>query len=450
MDSTGQRDPTGPTQVVVEVTNTLATNFTTGIQRVVREIVNGLDGPAGSGLEVLPVVAPSTGADFRRLTDDERECLRNHPAGGPAGRRADGFGPLSPLVRRVGDLPLTLRAREVVATRQARRQESPPGHAELSLGPIERGAFPAGSVFADIEGSWYDPTPRAELLPRLVAAQVHPFVLVHDVMPLLFPQWFTAQHVQVFRDWLTAQLRHAELFLANSECTAADLRRIAPELGVHHQLDVQVVPLGADHPVSNAVPVPRIDQLGPYVLVVGTLEPRKNQAVVLDAIERLRDRHPDLALVLVGKEGWMVDSLVRRIRSHPLLGDRIFWLGGIDDAQLAWLYQHAFLSVAPSIYEGLGVPVMEALHHGCPTISSTGGALPEAGAGLSELFDPQDVDALVDLLTRHLEDPAHHARQRAAAAGYAGPTWDDTARAVASAVRRISGSGSGSGSVRMP
>ena len=166
MGSTDRRDPAAPTQVVVEVTNTLSVDFTTGIQRVVREVVNGLDGPAGDGLEVVPVVTPAVGADFRRLTDDERARLRTHPAGGRAGRRADDFGPLSPLVRRVGDLPLTLRARAVVAARRNRRREILPGHAELSLGPIERGAIPAGSVFADIEGSWYNPTPRAELLPR--------------------------------------------------------------------------------------------------------------------------------------------------------------------------------------------------------------------------------------------------------------------------------------------
>ena len=82
------------------------------------------------------------------------------------------------------------------------------------------------------------------------------------------------------------------------------------------------------------------------------------------------------------------------------------------------------MAVAPSIYEGLGVPVMEALHHGCPTISSTGGALPEAGGGLSELFDPHDVDALVALLRRHLTDPAHHAAARAAAARLPGADLD--------------------------
>lgn len=425
------------TQVVVEVTNTLSIDFTTGIQRVVREVVNGLDGPAGTGLEVVPVVTPSVGADFRRLTSDELERLHTHPAGGRAGRRADDFGRLSPLVRRVGDQPLTLRARATVSGWRRRRAEIMPDHAELSLGPLSRGAIPPGSVFADLEGSWYDPTPRAELLPALRAADVHTLVLVHDVMPMLFPEWFTPQHVQVFREWLTAQLHHAELFLTNSQCTATDLRRVAGELGVTRELDVRPVPLGADYPVVTPRPVADAAHLGRFVLVVGTLEPRKNQQVVLDAFERLQSDHPDLALVLVGKEGWLVDQLVQRLRHHPLRGERVLWLGGVDDAQLAWLYDHAFVAVAPSIYEGLGVPVMEALHHGCPTISSTGGAQPEAGGGLSELFDPLDVDELVALLRRHLDDPGHHAAARAAAVAHRGPTWADTAAAVAASVRDL-------------
>lgn len=427
------------TQVVVEVTNTLSIDFTTGIQRVVREVVNGLDGPAGEGFEVVPVVAPAVGADFRRLTDDERARLRTHPAGGRAGRRADDFGPLSPLVRRVGDLPVTLRARAWVSQRRRRRREILPQHAQLSLGPIRDGALPAGSVFADLEGSWYDPMPRAELLPELRDAGVHRAVFVHDVMPMLFPQWFTAPHAAVFRDWLVAQLHHAELFLANSNCTAQDLRRVAAELGVDRDLDVRVVPLGADPPVVEPRPVDVADRLGRYVLVVGTLEPRKNQQIVLDAVERLHSDHPDLSLVLVGKEGWMVDALVQRLRHHPLLGDRVFWLGGVDDAELAWLYQHALVTVAPSVYEGLGVPVMEALEHGCPTLSSTGGALPEAGGGLSELFEPDDTDTLVALLRRHLEDDAHHRARRDAAAAHRGPRWSDTTAAVAAALRDLVG-----------
>lgn len=425
------------TQVVVEVTNTLSVDFTTGIQRVVREVLRGLDGPAGEGLEVVPVVAPSVGADFRRLTPDERERLRAHPAGGRAGRRADDFGRLSPIVRRVGDLRVTLAVRARVASWRRHRVELHPDHVELSLGPVDAGAIAAGGVFADLEGSWYDPMPRAQLLPQLRRAGVHRLVLVHDVMPLLHPEWFTGPHVEVFRAWLAAHLRDTEVFLTNSSCTARDLGTVARGLGVTRDLDVRVVPLGADPPVARPVAVPEARHLGRFVLVVGTLEPRKNQQVVLDAVERLLPDHPDLGLVVVGKEGWMVDRLVQRLRNHPLRDERVLWLGGIDDGQLAWLYQHAFVTVAPSLYEGLGVPVLEALHHGCATVASDGGAQPEAAGGAAELFDPHDVDGLVAILRRHLTDEEHHAAARAAAAAHRSPTWTDTAAAVASSIREL-------------
>ena len=285
--------------------------------------------------------------------------------------------------------------------------------------------MPPGSIFFDLEGSWYDPTPRSTLLPELRAAGVHTVPLVHDVMPIRFPEWFTRPHVQVFRSWLVAHLRAGEVFLTNSECTAADLRTVAADEGIGGDLDIRVLRLGADYPAPVPTPVEQADELGRYIMVVGTLEPRKNQRVVLDAVEQLRRDHPDLGLVLVGKEGWMVEELVGRIRNHPELDRRLFWLGGVTDAELAWLYDHAFLTVAPSIYEGLGVPVLEALDRGCPTICSTGGALPEAGAGVTELFEPTDTAALVSLIRRHLDDDDHHRAKRAEAAAHQGPTWDE-------------------------
>jgi glycosyltransferase involved in cell wall biosynthesis len=258
-------------------------------------------------------------------------------------------------------------------------------------------------------------------------------------MPVLFPDWFTAQHGQVFRDWLCAHLRNSQSFLANSQCTADDLRRVAEQLGLPVPTDVRVIPLGADPPTLTPRPVPELVGCDRMLLVVGTLEPRKNQRIVLDAFERLHPAHPDLTLVLVGKEGWMVDDLVRRIRRHPSLGTGLFWLGGLDDEQLAWCYRQAFLTVAPSVYEGLGVPVLEALHHGCATVASNGGAQPEAGGDAVELFAPDDLEGLVAVVSRHLDDPAHHELRRAAAAAHRTPTWDQATAAVAAALVGLAG-----------
>jgi len=441
-------DAAPPTKVLIEVTDTISIGYTTGIQRVVREIIAGLRGPANPDLEIVPIVKPSAHGDYRTLTEEEDQRLRDHPPGGRAGRRADNFGPLSPMVRVLGDLRIVIWLRVTIGKLLRRRKEFHPINEQLAIGrPVP------GSVFVDLEGSWYDPEPRAELLPRLQSQGVSSMVLVHDVMPVIHPEWFDPRHIRVFESWLDAHFRWSTRFLANSECTARDLRAVARRHGVRDELDVVVIPLGADYMVTAPETVELPPEAGRFLLVVGTLEPRKNQRIVLDAFDRLRDEYPDLALVLVGKEGWMVDDLVHRIRTHPEHERRLLWFGGIDDAELSWLYEHAFLAVTPSRYEGLGVPVIEALAHGCATIASTGGALPEAGTGSTELIDPDDLDGLVALVRQHLDDPEHHAAAVARAAAYRPPTWSETTAVVSEAVRGLAGrepSTRAAGTVRDP
>jgi len=269
---------------------------------------------------------------------------------------------------------------------------------------------------------------------------VHSAVLVADVMPELFPEWFDSGQLRLFGGWLRAHLEHSGSFICISQNTADDLREVAARQGVPGELPVVVVPLGADFTAVEPRPLELPPQMGRFLLVVGTLEPRKNQELVISAFDRLRRRHDDLGLVLVGRRGWLVDDLAERIRAHPEFGRRLLWPERVDDAQLAWLYRHAFCTVAPSRYEGLGVPVMEALHHGCATISSSGGALPEAGAGLVEVIDPDDVDGLCVLVEQHLLDPAHHERSRARAATYEAPSWSDATAAIAAALSDLASS----------
>ena len=411
--------------VIVEVTNTLALPYTTGYQRLVRSLVAGLQGPAGDGLDVVPVVWPTELGGYRRLLPDEERQLAAHPPGGRATRRADAFGPLSPIVRGVADLGPARRARAGADLRRRRRALTPDVRAlSIDIPPL-------GSVFLDLEPGWHDPEPRDVLLPRLRASGVHTAVLVADVMPELFPEWFDPSQRRLFGRWLRAHLATTDLFVCISACTERDLQRVARDNGVTRGLRTSVIPLGADFPVVEPVPVALPPSLGRFLLVVGTLEPRKNQQLAVEVFDRLAPRHPDLGLVLVGKEGWLVGDLVAGLRSHPEWGRRLLWLEGVDDAGLAWLYQHAFLTLAPSRYEGLGVPVMEALHHGCPTIASTGGALVEAGDGRVETLDPDDPDALEVLVERHLLDATFHEAATARAAGYRAPSWDDSARRLA-------------------
>jgi glycosyltransferase involved in cell wall biosynthesis len=427
--------PEGTTTVFVEVTNTLSVDFLTGFQRHTREILRHLPGPEADGpVRVVPIRWCPRHRTYRRLTDAEAERLaRPVPSTPPVsgGLRAAVEqlpAPLARSTRRVARSPIARAARQALVP--ARR---PPAHPELELG-----GWPAGSIFFDLEPAWHDPRPRAELLPELVDAGVIPVPLVADVLPETHPEWFESAPAARFRAFLHAHLRQSARFLCISAATERDLRRVADAIGETRPLDCVVTPLGSDF-VRNDDPQPLPPELlgARYALDVATFEPRKNHALLLDAFDRLSERRSDATLVLVGKVGWKSEALLERLATHPLLGTRLFWFERADDELLASLYRHAFVAVTPSLSEGFGTPVIEALAHGVPTLSSRGGALPEAGGDLAEYFDPHDADALVALWERHLAEEGWNLAQRRRLAGYRAPTWGATAAAVLAALEPL-------------
>lgn len=387
--------------MLIEVTNTLQARSTTGYQRFVRAFVNELRAPGSPSFDVIPVVWEGRG--YRRLTAGEETALaapRVRVSAGTGGSWRHG--------------PLLRPARACGRRLRAWRRRS------LRL------TVPAGAVFFDAEPAWHDPQPRALLLPELQALGVTVVTMVADVLPVERPEWFEPRVAAAFASWLQAHLAASDLVLAISEHTRAEVVARA-----ERPVPVQVVPLGADFDEAvDPVPVPLPSGLDQVLLVVGTLEPRKNQALAIDLLDRLSPEHPDVGVVLVGKRGWLVDELAARIAAHPLQGSRLVWLAATSDAELAWLYHRAFLALVPSWSEGLGLPVLEALRAGVPTITSTGGALPEAGHGLTETAEPADLDSWERLVRRHLEVPAHHAAARRAVATFAPPTWRAAAQVV--------------------
>lgn len=413
--------------VYVEVTTTLAARFTAGYERMVRCLISETNRIEDRPLELVPVVAAHRD-QHRRLTDDEWARLAQHPTGGTNRRRADRFGPLSPAIRKAVANPVVGRTRNALARQRRRITTSP------ALRGLDVGIPDYGSVWLDLEPAWNDPADRRDLLGRLSAQGVHSAVTVADVMPELYPDWFDDQQRRLFGNWLEAHLEHSGLFLCISHNTERDLRQVARSRGFDRDLNCVVIPLGAQLPDTEPEEIDLPTGMGRYLLVVGTLEPRKNQELVLDAFDQLSRRHGDLGLVLVGRQGWMVDDLAERIRRHPLADTRLLWPDAVTDGQLAWLYQHAFLTIAPSRYEGLGVPVMEALGYGSPTLASTGGALAEAGGDHVETIDPDDTDALVVAIERHMLDPTHHRRLTDAAGRFEVPRWSRTAEVFADAL----------------
>jgi glycosyltransferase involved in cell wall biosynthesis len=158
--------------------------------------------------------------------------------------------------------------------------------------------------------------------------------------------------------------------------------------------------LAGRHAPATAEPV---DGLPPrYLLFVSTIEPRKDLGTLIDAYEHLRDSGAyDGALVVVGKVGWKSESLVRRLR-----GRGIIHLDNLRASHLATVYKTAEAFVFPSIYEGFGFPLLEAMAHGVPAVAAKSSSLPEIGGDAALYFPPRDVHSLATQLVRITHDTA--------------------------------------------
>jgi glycosyltransferase involved in cell wall biosynthesis len=429
--------------VHVDVTDTVRSQWTAGIQRVVRQLVRHLD--ADPRITLVPIVWSTPLRSFRLLTPHERALLREAPVSGSTAAAADDH----PLRRGISRLRAALRwalvrllglTRTKAAASELLRRLSIitvyRHQRPLTMGIDD---MPPGSVLLELDAVWnVVEVDRDALYGQLRARGVRLVSLVYDLLPQRHPEWFEGSVVEVCTRSLTAQVRHSDDLVAISEHTRAALKEWAEAEGVTAP-DPLVVRLGADGaaPLSG---VPRTAELphgvpqGSYVLVVGTVEPRKNHRTLLDAFERLRAVRPEVQLVVVGRPGWCNDELVERLLDLHATDPSVHWLRGVDDQTLAALYAHAFVVAVPSVTEGYGLPVIEALGHGVPVVSSSGGSLPEAGGDLVDYVDPLDVDGWVSALRLHLEDPAHHARRRAAAASYRPPGWNEAARQLADAI----------------
>jgi glycosyltransferase involved in cell wall biosynthesis len=143
---------------------------------------------------------------------------------------------------------------------------------------------------------------------------------------------------------------------------------------------------------------------GDFLLFVSTIEPRKNVPTLLRAFRRLMDAyHPNVQLVLAGEKGWLYDEVFQLVRDLKLV-DKVVFLGRVSTEELLWLYNVAQALVSPSIYEGFGLPPLEAMACGTPVIVSNVSSLPEVVADAGILVDPYDAEELSVAMWRLLSD----------------------------------------------
>ena len=295
-----------------------------------------------------------------------------------------------------------------------------------------------GSLDSDAILYPYWPSPpfrRADAPPAVV--------FVHDLAFRVRAGEVPWQQRLYFRAVLPPALRHAAAVIVPSESTKRDLLQLYRVPGL--EAKVEVVAEGLPTEV-HAGPLPDGVEPG-FVLSVGTVEPRKNLPRLLAAYRRLRGRQGTLPfiingrpgvpdLVIAGRPGWAYGDTLQRIATEP----GVRYLGHVDEPTLSALYASASVLAFPSLYEGFGLPLLEAMARGVPAVVGEAGALPELALGAALTVDAEDEEAIASALERLLADESLRKKLgeegRRRTKGY---TWANAAERTLDVLRRAAG-----------
>jgi glycosyltransferase involved in cell wall biosynthesis len=266
-------------------------------------------------------------------------------------------------------------------------------------------------------------------------ARVPTALVVHDMVAFAQPDWAQPRAGRIERATLGPATRRAAAFICVSEATRADLVERYPVTASR----AIVIPHAASEAFSPAAASPetlrRLELERPFVLAVGTLEPRKNLERLIDAWMALPEpARADHELVLVGPRGWQEEAILARAATG---GVRI--PGFVSDADLAALYASCTVFAYPSLYEGFGLPVLEAMRCGAPTLTSNVSSLPEVAADAAVLVDPYDTEAIREALAELLGSSARREALRQRGIERARSfSWERTASGVRDLMRGLS------------
>jgi len=256
-------------------------------------------------------------------------------------------------------------------------------------------------------------------------------IVVYDLLPISNPEWFNEKQVKPFKKWLVTVANFADQVLCISQTVAKNFEQWLLENGLareKHPLDVAVIPLGAGIRQSGsstgiaAREAHHIDNLidKRFVLLVGTIEPRKGHGVAVAAFDHLfRNNCENMPiLIIIGRPGWKTEELQHHIRNHPEAGSRLIWLDDASDELLERLYKACSGVLFPTFAEGFGLPLIEALSYRKPVLARDLPVLRELQSGEVDFFD----DDRPEELARRIMDWQAKIERRGNFE-YNAPTW---------------------------
>ena len=382
--------PNAPRQLLVDISALVQSDYKTGIQRVVRSIVLALIKEPPPGYRVEPV-----------YSEGGNHCYRY------ARRFTCGMLDVPPLT--LEDAPIEARS---------------------------------GDVFLGLDLAANLTTQNQPQLMALRSRGVKIWFTVYDLLPLLRPDCFPFGSQKYYGDFIDSIALVADGIVTISRAVADELagwlaqrpnRRLAPLKLSHFHLGADI---DASAPSSglpdNAAQTLQALKHAPTLLMVGTLEPRKGQAQALAACELLWAKGVALNLVIVGKNGWLVDALAERLASHPQRDKQLFWFNGVSDEMLLQLYEHSSALLAASEGEGFGLPLIEAAQKGLPVIARGIPVFREVAGEHAFYFEGREPEDLAAAIEAWLA--LHAAGTAPASTGMPWLTWRQSAQQLMEAV----------------
>jgi len=219
-----------------------------------------------------------------------------------------------------------------------------------------------------------------------------------DLSYLYFPEMFRKKDWYQLKNWTARSVRKAEKIFTISQSSQ---NAIIKEYRVAPEKVVVTYPGLAMTKKSKKIDLKKYGVEGDFILYVGTLQPRKNLEKLIEALAQLEDQ--DLKLVIVGKKGWLYEEIFTKVKQMKL-GKRVIFTGFVPNEDLAAFYEKAQCFVLVSLYEGFGLPVLEAMGYGCPVVASNVSSLPEVVGEAGILVDPKKPEAIAQGVEKAIQN----------------------------------------------
>lgn len=291
-----------------------------------------------------------------------------------------------------------------------------------------------GDVLCALGAPWHDAHYQDRVTEFKAVTGASYAMLVHDLIPLVRPEYFEAGRAPYFAKVVAGTLPLADAIFTNSKATARDVSTWAAQHGIDLRRQPRPIPIGMGFNKRTAGPLPRGLDAGNFVLFVSTIEVRKNHLQAFHVWCRLlRELPPEQVptLVFAGGWGWMVDDLRKAIESTNYLNGKLVVISSPDDATLSALYQNCRFTLFLSHYEGWGLPVSDSLSFGKICIASNRASMPEAGGEFCLYVDPDNTTEAYETIRAVIEDPRELTELEHALKSAHQPTaWSATADSI--------------------